>query len=333
MKRYAIAIALSAWIVLCGFQQPSAQKGKDNQKSTDAAHADANAAQPKPLPVPPLPASNADAETNGIESHGKQNIQVVSAAPEQSVDPIERIIGIVGAICTLALVIVGICGIRVALRTLEEMRRQREEMGRQVQAALLQLGTMNGQLTEMSQQTASLKEYVGETRDIASATKKSADAFINAERAWVMVDVTCEHGSEMETVSSNGDVSTGLADTTIKYKNTGHSPGWITEKVIKLAVLPNPLPKELELDDPKTVISELEPISPDESLEEKQGLMICPGRHSPLGRTVLAIYGRISYRDIFDEKRETWFCYRVEGWKNARRLSRMEEYPEYNRNT
>jgi hypothetical protein len=107
MRYCALVITFSAWIVFSGFQQPSSPQGKANQKSADATHTQSNMAQPKPLPTPPASARDTDTETNGIESHGKQNIQIVAATPEKAVDLVERIIGIAGAVCTLALAVVG----------------------------------------------------------------------------------------------------------------------------------------------------------------------------------------------------------------------------------
>jgi hypothetical protein len=180
MKCRVAAFTLSAWIVLCGFQQPPSPQGETNHKTANATHAKASTTQPNALPTLPSSASNADAQSNGIESHGKQNIQVVSAAPKQSIDPVEHVINIIGVLCTLALAGVGIYGIVIALRTISEMKQQRE-------VTMLQLRSMNEQLSEISQQTASLKEYVGETKKIAKANTDSANALMNAERPWLFI--------------------------------------------------------------------------------------------------------------------------------------------------
>ena len=154
----------------------------------------------------------------------------------------------------------------------------------------------------------------------------------NIERAWVMVDISCDPGAEIVNTSGDGTVSTGLMGTKIKCRNTGNSPGWITEKNIKLAILRRPLPKHLSLDEPLTVITDLEPLSPGEPVEEKLDL-VANGRHQRPEVSATIVYGRVIYRDIFNKNRETWFCYELKGWHSSRGLARMREYPEYNRHT
>jgi hypothetical protein len=170
------AVVLAAWIVFCGFQQPSAPSGKADQKTANAGHTKTNNLKPKALPLPPPSASSPDAETQGVKGNGNENIQIVAPTPEKSVDPVERGISIIGVICTLTLAGVGIYGIIIALRTIAEMTRQREVM-------MLQLRATNETLSEVSQQTASLKEYVAETKKISDSSLKAANASAEATQA------------------------------------------------------------------------------------------------------------------------------------------------------
>ena len=55
------------------------------------------------------------------------------------------------------------------------------------------------------------------------------------------------------------------------------------------------------------------------------------GRHSI--KTLTLVYGVVKYRDIFGKERETWFCYRMMGYRTNREFVRLPGHPEYNKNT
>jgi hypothetical protein len=305
MKYCITAIVLSAWILLCGFQQPSSPQGKANQKTTNAAHANTNTAQPNALPSPPSSASNADAQANGIESHGKQNIQVVSAAPEKSVDLVERVINIIGIVCTIALTGVGIYGIFIVLRTLGEMQRQREEMARQVQAAMLQLRTMNEQLSEMSQQTASLKEYVDETKKIAKSTADSVQIIINKERARIRIEVS------EDPILPDGDHP--INELKFKIFCDGSTPAFILKSSANLKVTDSknpstPHPNNIPMGQLPTVMHPgIEGMERTAIIWQHFEQALEPQLLSE--KLFLHFYGVIEYTDAFEISRSTRFRY------------------------
>jgi hypothetical protein len=173
MKRIDAVIAIAAGIVLCSFQQHTTSRGEANNKTTNSTQADPE--RKKATSPAPNPTSKTDTYPQGVKSGGSENIQIVTPTPEKPIDLVERIIGIVGVICTLILAGVGIKGIFVALGTIREMKTQGAQMGRQVEAGLLQVNAMQGQITEMSIQSDILRQSVAVARDAASAAKTSAD--------------------------------------------------------------------------------------------------------------------------------------------------------------
>jgi hypothetical protein len=176
MKWLIIAVViLAAGVILCGFQQPPAPSRKANHKAADAAQNDSAKKQTSPQSRTAITSGNSDAQSQGVKSNGNENIQIVTPAPEKPVDLIERIISIIGVLCTVALAIIGIRGIYIALGTLQEMKGQREQMGKQVEAAVLQVSAMHKQITEMSVQSAILEKSVTASQQAAVAAKTSAD--------------------------------------------------------------------------------------------------------------------------------------------------------------
>jgi hypothetical protein len=132
----------------------------------------------------------------------------------------------------IALVLVGIGGIVVAGLTLKAIDKQIGEMRRQVDASMLQLRTMNEQLSEISQQTTSLQEYVTETKKIAQTSVDSAraallnaQAVINAERPWILVEY---EWAEIE----------GLEGVRFYAVNKGKTPGEMIEAYFEKVILP-----------------------------------------------------------------------------------------------
>jgi len=196
MKRASAVCIVAAWVVLCGFQQPTSPQGKTDKKPADAAHANTNPAHPQTLAPPPIPANSPDADANGVESHGKQNIQIISAAPEKSVDLVDRAISIIGVICTVALAGVGIYGIVIALRTLKQI----------------------------SEQTASLKVYVEETKKIAKFTEDSMQVNRESLQAGQRPYVGFTFNDPVITCIANTEGTIVGRRFSLPVENTGNTP-------------------------------------------------------------------------------------------------------------
>jgi hypothetical protein len=151
------------------------------------------------------------------------------------------------------------------------------------------------------------------------------------ERAWVMADLVC--GPNMAIIVGDGaqGSTTSVTPIEIRCSNEGRSPAWITAKHIHLEVLANgTLPDKPHIGSDTLVQNEPEPLAPRKP-SIWSGSITGKGRHSQ--DTMTVAYGVIKYRDIFGKNRETWFAYRVIGYKTNRQLVRLANYPEYNKHT
>lgn len=159
----------------------------------------------------------------------------------------------------------------------------------------------------------------------ASATKATADALINSERAWMMAEIEWHSVGLME-INSNGIDKTGVGLILI-CQNQGKTPGWITEKRIQLEIMDS-LPWEPQLDAIDVFQNEPQPLS---AGKESRVLVDCECDGRRDGPNIVVVYGVIRYRDIFGRpERQTRFGYKI---TPDDRLERLAGYPEYNKNT
>lgn len=171
--------------------------------------------------------------------------------------------------------------------------------------------------------------YVIVTAYMLSAIRNQGSALVNAERAWLMVEmgwaplyggITVGEGVEMTVRSSTSIASIRLACT-----NSGKTPAWIDQVQSALAI----------------VRRGSEPPQITEDAENTKGpIPIAPGRIEQLDISLTTsgeagvneanlIYGIVRYRDAFSRKRATTFAYEATGT----RLSRLSGYAEWNENT
>ncbi len=183
-RRIASVIVIAAGTVLCSFQQPPAPHRRTSQATTGAAPGDSTA---KPKPTQSRVSSpTSDTDAQGAHGHGNENVQIVTPAPERPVDLVERGINIVGLLCTLVLAGVGICGVRVALRTLTEMRGQRRAMLGQLRQMRRQVEQMEAAAAQTDRLVTQATVQAEKSAVAADAAKRSADALVNSERAWLL---------------------------------------------------------------------------------------------------------------------------------------------------
>ena len=238
---------------------------------------------------------------------------------------------------SIFLVLVGVGGIIVAIKSLGRVDRQIGEIRRQIEVTLAQLRAMQEQVTQMSEQTRLLQRYVTDTEKIANAGLKSADAallnaesVINAERAWLTVELRCKPGTSVIFGTGQGGETTAVMDVELWCVNNGKSPAWIKEKQARLIVVAQENIPEAppQFDKDNVIDDKLESVGPGQD---------CKVSWNPVGtgrRTtdkVALIYGVVRYSDIFNKNRETWFGYKLDGFSNARSLSRLSGHPDYNK--
>ena len=152
-----------------------------------------------------------DKNPNGIQGNNKQPIYI--PAPEKSVDLIERIISIIGVVCTLALAVVGIAGICIALKTIREMKSQRRAM-------LGQLRAIRKQATEMSAQTDVLEKSVKAAQDSADAATKSAEIAARVAIPTLVID----EFEQANAGAANLESTIQFPNVRIVLKNYGQTP-------------------------------------------------------------------------------------------------------------
>ncbi len=157
-------------------------------------------------------------------------------------------------------------------------------------------------------------------------------AVTNTERAWVMVNVHWHAGAgrivDGQTII-DGVVRNNVSATIDCFiHNNGRSPAWLTEKRIGVAIVDGEhLPTEPDLQRTPVRDVTLQPMAPDADYMWH----VQPGCEGPreLGKLML-VYGAITYRDIFDQIRETRFGYMV---NPSNELERIPSYPAYNKHT
>ena len=176
-----------------------------------------------------------------------------------------------------------------------------------------------------------------QTKHTAIATEAAnanAKAMINAERAWVMVDL---QWSPVDLKVAYGSGQSGdTVDVTVLCLcwNAGKSIGWITEKWATLKVYDR-IPEHPDFSDNQKVFQHsVQPIASEKSDDGVRVWLNAPGTHEDRLRRSFVIYGYVKYRTIFGkegETRETRFGYVLTPQTNLDRMP--AEYPEYNRNT
>jgi hypothetical protein len=166
------------------------------------------------------------------------------------------------------------------------------------------------------------------TRRSANAAKDAADAVMNSERAWLIVDLSWKDGRRQGIIgeSISFGVQTWSVFVVVTSRNFGRTPAWITERRIGVLSSREPIPQNPPLGNAKVLASTSDTIlvgEPGYSTEE--GVASSERIADESGRV---IYGVVKYRDIYGKERETTFGYRVT--KNYY-LERLSGFPQYNK--
>ena len=241
---------------------PSPDSNKQ-QKLTQKKHAVGDQA---PTPPPPTVINN--------QSFPSEQEEISKANAEHEKSPW-------GDVPTWLLVVVGGVAAWIALRTLNDIKKQ----------------TTNA-------------------TKAAEAAEKSANALIASERAWVMTFVDPITVNFQNAVRAD---ESSLRFQLI-YQNEGRSPCWVTEKNIWFAIV-DAIPSQPILDAPTKQFNVTEPlIAKDKETLDLHDLR-CKGVHLYMlnaGPTTEGpkdnypiFYGQIKYRDAFGSNYETRFGYRI----------------------
>jgi hypothetical protein len=157
------------------------------------------------------------------------------------------------------------------------------------------------------------------TQIAAASARRSADTIINAERAWLMVELATSLGSEGYKFGDS------YARIRLTFRNDGSTPAWV-DNVRSAAVVVERGSAPLDIDSAGVVFTGPLPVGVnkqeiiDPTAVDIDGVL-------GLGECVI-VYGIVAYRHPFGTGATT-FAYTSSGgpWK------RLEGYPEYNNNT
>ncbi len=187
---------------------------------------------------------------------------------------------------------------------------------------------MDGQLGQMRQQFPEMQKSTQAAIDSAKAAKASADALINIERAWIFVDVSLVGGKVIySSTGSQGDKEGTQMELSLRCRNVGKSPAWITQKLVHVEIIPPSNSTAIDFESLGATHLEIEPIEAGQDISSPHSLWT-EGRPGNMRLTL--VLGIVKYRDIFGEKRQTIRGYMLS--PDERRLEPIIS-PDYNHYT
>ncbi len=165
----------------------------------------------------------------------------------------------------------------------------------------------------------------------ANAAKLAAESVINAERAWVMAELSWYDKVHVVTGASQIRDEPRVETTHVKLKltcrNEGRTPAWIDQVYGHLEIFG----KAVKLGSvTKSECQTSGPMGPLGAGKEQSRVLEATCLGHPKSDEYLAIYTAIEYRDIFGLKRETVLGYSIDLHGE---IYRQDALPERNRNT
>ncbi len=150
------------------------------------------------------------------------------------------------------------------------------------------------------------ENQISVARDGAEAAKRSADAAIGSERAWVLLTIDEENFEEC--------LEKGIDEKTrpcakFHFKNYGKTPAFLTDVSSQLT-LDTELPKDISYKSNVPWVDEII-LAPGETypyLAILPTLTVEQAFELSEGHLYLWLYGRVIYRDVWGNERETRFC-------------------------
>ena len=159
--------------------------------------------------------------------------------------------------------------------------------------------------------------------------EKQVEAQVNAERAWMEVDIELDRNHAITELTSGRGPTNTVVSLTVKWLNVGRTPAWINLTQIEMMMLPDEThapPVRPEPGFPSVIGPEM--VGADKDFAQT-GTVKAEGKLSR--EQVGLIYGEVSYYDIFKQHHMTTFGFIVDHQRRVRRLNFM--YPAYNEHT
>jgi hypothetical protein len=171
---------------------------------------------------------------------------------------------------------------------------------------------MKTQAEYMARESVSMRRQTTLLRKSADAASLNAEILVNSERAWVQVEVI----GDADWVKEPGG-STKIWFRPL-LKNFGRTPATIESMVVR----PHLLPRDESFPDPPLLPPEPDYVSPQSAFTDKHAFLPPVMGINPLAIAIndgdfeamkkremfLYVYGKIIYRDISGEGRESRFC-------------------------
>jgi len=295
MKTVPVFATLVVCCLLCGFQKDSSPGvGKSEPRPGTTTEQKANGMKATPSAIPLKQQGTADAEKNASLASPQQSdkVEVTALPPEIAVKQIKDSMDRTIWRCTIILTFVGAVGTGVAVWTLFAIKDQAEALHKHSE--------------ELSKLAAAAK-------DNAAAAKATSDDLVKSERAWVVAGIKFE-GPLVAQEDRQELLQMWVAFT---LTNVGKSPAIVETAKLRFHTVNSldRLPKEPVFDNA-------------ESPELVDGLLLGPNDEFGIGKRfegpallrsdIIAIhagqlrlcaYGLVTYRDTFEKRRETRFCY------------------------
>ena len=209
----------------------------------------------------------------------------------------------------------------------EIMQKQVSNAGEQLIASMVSNNAMFQQIGHMQKANEQTGRLIEEARISADAAKASADALVNSERAWLMIDVE-PFQSERVPIFTSADDTTAMLD--VIATNAGRSPAWIIQHFQRFQILET-IPAVPDFEKDKTGDIYSIPVAPRWSIyRSKRCELTAEGHRTDYDRKQAIVHGLIRYRDIFGKDRWTTYGFYV---SRTGRLERMADFPEYNKGT
>jgi uncharacterized membrane protein YuzA (DUF378 family) len=160
------------------------------------------------------------------------------------------------------------------------------------------------------------------------AIEKQVDAQVNAERAWMEVEIELGPSRVAEVTSGRQPTNT-VAECDVKWMNVGRTPAWISATQISMMMLPDETHAPKSLPEPgfPSIIGP-QMVGGNDKFEQR-GTVSAEGRLSQ--KQVGLVYGSVSYYDIFKQHHTTTFGFILQENRTVRRLNFM--YPAFNEHT
>jgi hypothetical protein len=161
------------------------------------------------------------------------------------------------------------------------------------------------------------------------AIEKQVDAQVNAERAWMEVDMELDASLAITEVTEGQQPLFTVVSLEVKWVNIGRTPAWINATQISMMMLPDETHAPQSLPGPgfPSVIGP-EMVGAGKDFAQT-GTVAAEGKITR-GQVGL-IYGEVSYYDIFKQHHRTTFGFIVNHQRKVRRVNFM--YPAYNEHT